>query len=213
MATNAFNTQGFISRISKKGLASPNKFQVYIRFPTKNLTAYSANQDLNLMVESVDLAGRNINSTINIEYGIRREVAYNAPAYDPLNITFLCSQDMYEKRALEKWNHSIVNTTSGSDVGYYDDYIGSVEVCVLSKDLKRKEYKVTYREAYPKTINAINMNHATTNSTLKVTASFVYAFYETSDSNISGAETKSNINFYGGKNAPEVQSDWNKKYG
>ena len=199
MATNTFNTQGFISRISKKGLASPNKFQVDIRFPTKNLTAYSANQDLNLMVESVDIAGRNVQSTINIEYGIRREVAYNAPAYDPLNITFLCSQDMYEKRALEQWNHSIVNTTYGSDVGYYDDYIGSVEVCVLSKDLKRKEYKVTYREAYPKTINAINMNHATTNSTLKVTASFVYAFYETSDIKLGNGRTS-----YGGYISDDV---------
>ena len=210
--TNKFDAHGFISRISKKGLASPNKFKVRISFPTGNLshslTSLNGNNDMNLMVESVDIAGRNVQSTINIEYGIRREVAYNAPAYDPLNITFLCSQDMYEKRALEKWNHSIVNTTFGSDVGYYDDYIGSVEVCVLSKDLKRKEYKVTYREAYPKTINAINMNHATTNSTLKVTASFVYAFYETSDSNISGAEK---INFYRRKNASGL-SDWKKKY-
>ena len=182
MATNTFDTQGFIGRITKKGLASPNKFEVYITFPTKTLTSYNANHDMNLMVESIDIAGRNINSTINIEYGIRREVAYNAPAYDPLNITFLCSQDMYEKRALEKWNHSIVNTTAGSDVGYYDDYIGSVKVCVLNKDLQTKEYEVTYREAYPKTINAIQMNHATTNSTLKVTASFVYAYYETPES-------------------------------
>ena len=183
--TNKFDAHGFISRISKKGLASPNKFKVRISFPTGNLshslTSLNGNNDMNLMVESVDLAGRNINSTINIEYGIRREIAYNAPAYDPVNIVFLCSQDMAEKRALEKWNQSIVNTSFGSDVEYYDNYIGAVEVSVWSKDLLKKEYTVTYREAYPKVINAIPLSHTTTNAAMKVTATFVYSFYETTD--------------------------------
>ena len=194
MATNAFDTHGFISRISKKGLASPNKFKVKITFPTKTMQSYNSNNDMNLMVESVDIAGRNISSTINIEYGIRREIAYNAPAYDPINIVFLCSQDMAEKRALEKWNQSIVDTTFGSDVAYYDDYIGAVEVSVLSKDLQKKEYTVTYREAYPKVINAIPLSHSTTNAAMKVTATFVYSFYETTDicggSQASAAATK-----------------------
>ena len=188
--TNKFDAHGFISRISKKGLASPNKFKVRITFPTKirhSTTSFNNNNDMNLMVESVDLAGRNINSTINIEYGIRREIAYNAPAYDPVNIVFLCSQDMAEKRALEKWNQSIVNTSFGSDVEYYDNYIGAVEVSVWSKDLLKKEYTVTYREAYPKVINAIPLSHATTNAAMKVTATFVYSFYETTD--ISGGGT------------------------
>ena len=196
--TNKFDAHGFISRISKKGLASPNKFKVRISFPTGNLshslTSLNGNNDMNLMVESVDLAGRNINSTINIEYGIRREIAYNAPAYDPVNIVFLCSQDMAEKRALEKWNQSIVNTSFGSDVEYYDNYIGAVEVSVWSKDLLKKEYTVTYREAYPKVINAIPLSHTTTNAAMKVTATFVYSFYETSD--ISG----------GGQQPPEVET-------
>lgn len=196
--TNKFDAHGFISRISKKGLASPNKFKVRISFPTGNLshslTSLNGNNDMNLMVESVDLAGRNINSTINIEYGIRREIAYNAPAYDPVNIVFLCSQDMAEKRALEKWNQSIVNTSFGSDVEYYDNYIGAVEVSVWSKDLLKKEYTVTYREAYPKVINAIPLSHTTTNAAMKVTATFVYSFYETSD--ISG----------GGQQPPVVET-------
>ena len=196
--TNKFDAHGFISQISKKGLASPNKFKVRISFPTGNLshslTSLNGNNDMNLMVESVDLAGRNINSTINIEYGIRREIAYNAPAYDPVNIVFLCSQDMAEKRALEKWNQSIVNTSFGSDVEYYDNYIGAVEVSVWSKDLLTPEYTVPYREAYPKVINAIPLSHATTNAAMKVTATFVYSFYETSD--ISG----------GGQQPPVVEN-------
>ena len=43
-------------------------------------------------------------------------------------------------------------------------------------------------------INAIPLSHATTNAAMKVTATFVYSFYETSD--ISG----------GGQQPPEVET-------
>ena len=135
-------------------------------------------EEFNLMVENVDLAGRNVNSAINIEYGVRREVAYNAPAYDPLNITFLCSQDMSEKRKLEEWNNHIVKVNRGFDVEYYDNYTGSITVDVLDKNLK-STYYVEYLEAYPKVINSIPFNHTTTNQTVRVTASFVYSYYLT----------------------------------
>ena len=171
-----FSASQFSAQIAKKGLASPNKFRIQVRPPTSLMIA---RDELNLMVENVDLAGRNINSAINIEYGVRREVAYNAPAYDPLNITFLCSQDMAEKIMLEKWNNHVVKINEGFDVEYYDNYVGSVLVQVLNKQDLSVEYEVDYKEAYPKVINAIPLNHSTTNHTMRVTASFVYSYYET----------------------------------
>ena len=172
-----FSASEFASNIAKKGLASPNKFKVRIKFPN-SLTSPPLDE-LNLMVENVDLAGRNVNSAINIEYGVRREVAYNAPAYDPLNVTFLCSQDMAEKEKLEQWNNHIVKVNSGFDVEYYDNYIGSVKVEVLDKQSLKTKYWVEYLEAYPKVINSIPFNHSTTNQTVRVTASFVYSYYLT----------------------------------
>ncbi len=171
-----FSVSEFTSQISKGGLASPNKFRIKIVPPTSLMTT---RDELNLMVENVDLAGRNVNSAINIEYGVRREVAYNAPAYDPLNITFLCSQDMNEKRKLEQWNNHVVKINDGFNVEYYDNYVGSVTVQVLNKQDLTVAYEVRYREAYPKVINAIPLNHSTINQTMRVTASFVYSYYET----------------------------------
>ena len=177
-----FSLSQFSSNIAKKGLASPNKFKVRIKFP--NTLTSPPLDELNLMVENVALAGRNVNSAINIEYGIRREVAYNAPAYDPLNITFLCSQDMSEKRSLERWNNHIVKINNGFDVEYYDNYIGAITVQVLNKQDLSVEYEVDYKEAYPKVINAIPLNHSTTNQTMRVTASFVYSYYETPETSL-----------------------------
>ena len=186
-----FSASEFASNIAKKGLASPNKFKVRIKFPN-SLTSPPLDE-LNLMVENVDLAGRNVNSAINIEYGIRREVAYNAPAYDPLNITFLCSQDMSEKRSLERWNNHIVKINNGFDVEYYDNYIGAVTVQVLNKQDLSLEYEVDYKEAYPKVINAIPLNHSTTNQTMRVTASFVYSYYETPETSLQNQFTNDRI--------------------
>ena len=172
-----FSLSQFSSNIAKKGLASPNKFRIRFTMPS---VVNNPKEEFNLMVENVDLAGRNVNSAINIEYGVRREVAYNAPAYDPLNITFLCSQDMSEKRKLEEWNNHIVKVNRGFDVEYYDNYTGSITVDVLDKNLKSRYY-VEYLEAYPKVINSIPFNHTTTNQTVRVTASFVYSYYLTAE--------------------------------
>ena len=173
-----FSLSEFSSNIAKKGLASPNKFRIRFTMPS---VVNNPKEEFNLMVENVDLAGRNVNSAINIEYGVRREVAYNAPAYDPLNITFLCSQDMAEKEKLEQWNNHIVKVNSGFDVEYYDNYIGSVKVEVLDKQSLKTKYWVEYLEAYPKVINSIPFNHSTTNQTVRVTASFVYSYYLTAE--------------------------------
>jgi hypothetical protein len=174
-----FDVSTFASQIGKKGLASPNKFRVAFTMPSGMTTP---GESFNLMCENVDLAGRNVNSAINIEYGVRREVAYNAPAYDALNITFLCSQDMKEKGILEKWNNHIVKVNAGFDVEYYDNYIGTIKVDVLNKHTLESEYRVDYMEAYPKVINSIPFNHTTLNQTVKVTASFSYAYYITPES-------------------------------
>ena len=171
-----FSLSQFSSNIAKKGLASPNKFRIRFTMPS---VVNNPKEEFNLMVENVDLAGRNVNSAINIEYGVRREVAYNAPAYDPLNVTFLCSQDMAEKIMLERWNNHVVKINEGFDVEYYDNYVGSVTVQVLNKHDLSVEYEVRYLEAYPKVINSIPLNHSTTNQTMRVTASFVYSYYET----------------------------------
>ena len=175
---NEFDVGAFTSHIGTSGLASPNKFKVHFDFPL-SLFGVTSGNTFDLMCENVDLAGRNVNSAINIEYGIRREVAYNAPAYDQLNVTFLCSQDMREKETLERWNNYIVKVNEGFDVEYYDNYTGAITVDVLDKQTLKPSYRVTYNEAYPKVINSVPFNHSSTNQTVKVTAMFTYAYYTT----------------------------------
>ena len=91
----------FKSKISTSGLASPNKFEVSIAwgFRFKNTL-----QDIALMCETVSIAGRTVQSTLDTTYGYRREIPYNFPTYNPVTLTFLCSEGLKEKVFFDKCN-------------------------------------------------------------------------------------------------------------
>ena len=167
----------FSSRISATGLASPNKFEViFKRIPDASQPDLT---QLNLMCDQVSLAGRDVQAVLDLQYGIRRQVAYNAPAYTPLSVSFLCTDQMLEKTILDKWNNLIVPVQRGFHVEYYDKYIGEMDVYVLDRSGKNRTYQMHYHEVYPKTVTAVEVNHGTTNATLRVTAEMQYAFWTT----------------------------------
>ena len=178
--TAAFNVDGFTSTINKLGLANPNKFKVDITFPEKiNTGGNETLRELSLMCETISIAGRGVQTMLDLQYGLRKEIAYNAPVYNPISLSFLCSSELKEKQLLDKWNNFIVpnNKGKGFDVAYYKDYTGTLTVHLLDSDGKSVKYSQKYMEAYPKTVNAIELNHSTTNSVARITADFQYAYW------------------------------------
>ena len=177
--TASFDVSKFSSSIAKTGLASPNKFEViFTKIP--GLESGGKTQ-LNLMCDQCSLAGRDVQAMLDLQYGVRRQVVYNAPQYTPLSLSFLCTDNMNEKRILDVWNNKCVNTTGGFNVAYYNDYIGHLDVYVLDRSGKNRTYHMHYHEVYPKTVTAVEMNHGTTNATMRVTAEIQYAYWSTSD--------------------------------
>jgi hypothetical protein len=179
MASTGFNVSGFTSTIKTMGLANPNKFKVEITFPEKIKIDNSTSRNLSLMCESISIQGRGVQTILDLQYGLRKEIAYNAPVYQPITLSFLCTSELKEKKLLDKWNNFIVpnNNGKGFDVAYYKDYIGTITVYLLDSDGETVKYTQTYEEAYPKTVNAVELNHSTTNAVAKVTAEFQYAYW------------------------------------
>ena len=94
MAANT-NISKFSTAITQKGLASPNKFKVDIKPPSSISLGQGANlPHLNLMCESAPIAGRTVQSILDRQYGVNREVAYNGPTYTPILISTLNSFGM-----------------------------------------------------------------------------------------------------------------------
>ena len=174
-----FTISEFAGKLSTFGLASPNKFKVQF----DNIPIGINDRQLDFMCEQVDIAGRSVQSIMNLEYGIRREVAYNAPAYNPLNLTFICTGELKEKRLLDQWNNLIVDSTRGFDVAYYDTYAKncSLKVTSLAQDGVTENFSIVYKEVYPKSVQSIQLNHSTQNTVLRVNAEMQYAFFETDD--------------------------------
>ncbi len=176
--TTQFSVKDFSSKISSYGLASPNKFEVdFSNIPGQN--DRGTREQLNLMCDQVSLAGRDVQAILDLQYGVRRQVVYNAPAYTPLSLSFLCSEEMKEKTILDKWNNMCVSVTKGFHVAYYDDYKGELDVFVLDRNAKKRTYHIHYHEVYPKTVTAVELNHGTTNAALRVTAEIQYAYWTT----------------------------------
>ena len=182
MGDNAIYDVGkFSSKIASSGLASPNKFEVvFTRIPVE-VKGVDATTQLSIMCDQCSLAGRDVQAQLDLQYGIRRQVVYNAPAYTPLSLSFICTDNMEEKRILDKWNNKCVNTTGNFQVAYYDDYIGHLDVFVLDRSGKKRTYHMHYHEVYPKTVTAVELNHGTTNAALRVTAEIQYAYWSTGD--------------------------------
>ena len=175
--TAQFSVADFSSKISKVGLASPNKFEMWFH----SIPSQGSNEmgQLNLMCDQATLAGRDVQAVLDLQYGIRRQVVYNAPAYTPLSLSFLCTDKMDEKRILDEWNNRCVSVGEGFNVAYYNDYIGEMDVYVLDRSGKERTYHMHYHEVYPKTVTAVELNHGTTNATIRVTAEIQYAFWTT----------------------------------
>ena len=201
------NVTDFQGALGKWGLQSPNKFLVVIHLggipilSGLNLESLDKNS-INLYCESASIAGRNLNSLVEIQYGRRREMVYNAPTYTPVTLSFYCSEGLKEKQLFDRWNEYIINSQKGYDVAYYIDYIADMTVKTLDRT-GEISHEVIYRECYPKTISAVELNHNTTNATARLTVEMQYSYWETSGmKNLPDSEGKqrgtSRARFHGG---------------
>ena len=177
----AKSISAFSGHIQAKGLASPNKFNVkFENLP--DIIPPDSYQGLNLTCESVAIAGRTVQSILNREYGVNREVAYNGPTYQPVTLSFLCTEDWAAKKIFDAWNNMIVDIGNGYDIAYYSEYAkATMTVTALNKkaDSTAPSYFIKYMECFPKSVAAIEMNHSTVNATLRMTVEMSYAYWET----------------------------------
>ena len=199
-----FNTGGLVDAVaygtlseilglgnSTDGMSRPNRYEVTLFPPTGargsrgnttnvfskimgDLLGDGTVRATGLRCESISMPGRNIDSTPdgNI-YGPEREIA-TGYSFADINAVFQCSSDMREKKYWETWQRLCYNPQT-FDIGYYNDYTGSVEIHTLDEQENRR-YGVKLIEAYPKAIAAQALSYApgATYQTVDVTIAYRY---------------------------------------
>ena len=169
---------------AENGHALPNRFEVMIYPPSVN---YSLARNVSLRCESILLPGRNLNTgTDGMPYGPTREVVDGVTYAEDIAMTFVASAGLEERVFFEEWQELAFNKKTWN-VGYYDDYVGTVEIYLLNRQDERR-YGIKLIEAFPKTISGTDLSQAANNEIIKTSVSFSFRYWETIDQNRSTSD-------------------------
>jgi hypothetical protein len=158
--------------------AVPNRFEVLILPPGKG-RRWKA-QEVSLRCESILLPGRNLNTlTDGMPYGPTREIVDGVTYAEDISMTFVASGGLDERIFFEEWQLLAFNEKTWN-VGYYDDYVGTVEIYLLNRQDERR-FGIKLIEAFPKTIAGTDLSQATNNEIIKTSVSFTFRYWESLD--------------------------------
>lgn len=161
----------FIAEIKTKGIARTNRFTVDFS-PPKAMPEQT--KRMLLFCEKATLPGINFATTSNRSYGETREVVYDR-MFDPVQLTFHIDRNMTVKNIFDTWSSYIINPIDRT-VGWYSDYVTPMTIRI--QDLEdRVTYLVQLFDAYPKSIQAINLDAQDNNDTMRLEVSFQYKYW------------------------------------
>lgn len=162
----------FIANLKTRGLARTNRFQVNIAFPQGLVYPYTSVLS-NLFCEVAGLPGYNLSTEPHRTIGESREVPYE-PMYDPISLTFHVDSNFEIKNAFETWMYYIINPVTKTH-GYYSLYTSTISILVENID-GGIPYVVSLFEAYPKTMQTINLDN-NTKDTMRLNVNIAYKYW------------------------------------
>jgi hypothetical protein len=154
--------------------------------------AIGASANLAFMAESLSIPGRQFRTTNHYIYGSYRRMPVGVE-YQPLMITYICSNAMVERHFFDIW-HQFIQSPTSQYMEYYNDYVGSITVKKLVNSglvasltsgtnpptlnnplVEVGNLAATYviEEAYPVSIQAQELSYAS-DDYLRLTIEFSY---------------------------------------
>ena len=175
------------------GYAQPNRYEVLILPPAKlgggnqtnifsGLERQSDTRSISLRAQSVNLPGRNLatSNDTNI-YGPQREVVEGVTYAEDIAIDFQSSSQLSERVFFENWQRQAFNEKTWN-VGYYNDYVGEIQIFVLDKQDKRR-YGLKLWEVFPKTIGGNQLSYGDNDTLMLTNVSFSFRYWTSLDQN------------------------------
>lgn len=177
----------FISLVKSDGLMRSSRFAVSFSLPTV-VAPGKYSQDLRkilLYCDNVNLPGLTIETSQAKTFGEVREMPYQKQ-YDNINMGFYVDNNMSVKLLFDAWMNAIQDPVSRT-FNYYKDY--TTDITIVVYDIANKSrYAVTLFQAYPKTLNAVQMDYGN-KEVMKLSVSMNYKYWQSSQvySNSSGS--------------------------
>jgi hypothetical protein len=164
------NIQQFVTLIGKKGgVAKKNRFRIEISIPSY------ISSDISLLCESITFPSKTIQSFDFSSY--RNPIKIPAGfTNEDITAVFHLTNDYYIKDLFDKWLNSIVNTEDYF-IAYDEQFKTTVGIFQLN-DNDQVVYGVELLEAYPISMDAVELDNSATNATQKLTVNFTYNYWK-----------------------------------
>lgn len=181
---------------SAEGYAEANKFEVEIFPPASKARGLSMNamrdeasavpvadlKSISLRASTVSLPGRTLGTSNDTNiYGPQRTVADGVTFDDSITISFQPSSELDERVLFEKWQYAAYNPQTWN-MGYYNNYVGTVFVYLLDKQMNRR-YGLKLWECFPKTVGPIALGYGTNDSLATFDVTMNFRYWTTADQN------------------------------
>ena len=172
--------------------ARPNRFEVHIFRPlgahssggnVTNPAAGSTNhfdtRRISLRCESITLPFRALTTQEDTNiYGPTRETATGVSYAGDIDLTFQSHGDLTDRVFFEEWQKQVFDETSWN-LNYQKDYISEIQIYLLDMQ-ENRVYGVVLHEAYPKTINGIDVSQDG-DGIIKTTVSMAFRWWQALD--------------------------------
>ena len=178
----------------QNGYAQPNRYEVLIFPPSKLSGASQLNvfqgmerrggkndiRKISLRAQEVNLPGRNLSTSNDTNvYGPQREVVEGVTYAEEITVNFQASSELSERVFFENWQKSAFDEKTWN-IGYYNDYIGAIEIYVLDKQSKRR-YGVKLWEVFPKIISANQLSYSANDQIMLIPVGFSFRYWTSLD--------------------------------
>ena len=165
--------QGF-ANFRRTDFSYANKYETEISFPA--VISNIEKRNLSIRCDNITMPGRNLRTVMNGNvYGPPHEIVQGT-TFGEISASFYLSSDMRELKSFHDWQDSMVDPST-YDLNYYKETVGVVKIFSLDKSEKRT-FGIELVEAFPKTINPIQVGHASNNTINKVEVSFQYRYWK-----------------------------------
>jgi hypothetical protein len=186
-----FSIDGFRGVLAKQGgLAPSNKYRVELpplnELKKANSTIeeneYVSSFDMNYLCTTTQLPGKQLN-VLSREIGIGTKSIANGQVFAPINLTFYLTEEYEIRKYFQYWMECVVSQKVGEPMyaGYYKNYVLPVKMYQMNKgqlaDGLKDLYGIELIDAFPTSMEMIQLNNQAQTAPLEMTVSLSYKTY------------------------------------
>ena len=191
----------FLSILHDDGYARPSRFEVVIK-PPKRIAGTAAAAQMNnpapfqldefagdgttrhvsMKCSAITMPGRTFTAVGQEHYGPNRQMITGAPDFGDIVAKFqMVSSNANDIKYFHAWQDMAVNAFDFT-VGYYDDYVGEIDIYLLDEKDQRK-FGLRLEEAFPKVIGDVSLSMDAAASIVDLDVTFMYRKWQPLEGN------------------------------